>query len=102
MPTLYSMVSALTALAVFVAWVRPCTFVFLIDKRTGHPSIGRQGQYTALLVSTWVLVTVALDPDDRVSEWLFIGYMVAWAGAQFGSRWMQLRAMKPNDEEKKE
>ena len=91
MNLLYQIVSALTAMLVIVAWVRPETFRFLMDKESGFHSLGRQGQYTAMLTSTWVLVSVTLLKEGDIQEWLFIGFMLAWAGAQFGSLWLKTR-----------
>jgi hypothetical protein len=86
---LYQAVSALVAILVMFVWVRPQMFRFLLDKGSDFPSLGRQGQYTAMIVSTWVIATVTLE--NGLSEWLFIGYMFAWAGAQFGSTWLKLQ-----------
>ena len=84
---LYQVVSGIVAALIVIAWTRPGTFVFLRDKGTDFPSLSRLGQYTALLVSTWVMATMALKGE--VQEWLFIGYMLAWAGAQFGSLYLK-------------
>jgi hypothetical protein len=87
--TLHEAVSAAVAVLVLLVWVRPHTFKFLLDKGSTYPSLGRQGQYTAMVVSTWALVTVTLK--GGLAEWLFVGYMFAWAGAQFGSIWLKLK-----------
>ena len=89
--TLYEVVTALVAMLLMVVWIRPQTFKFLLDKGSYFPSLGRQGQYTALIVSTWVLATVTLVKKGEVQEWLFIGYMLSWAGAQFGSLWLKMK-----------
>jgi len=86
---LYQAVSAAVALLVLIVWVRPQTFQFLLDKGSAFPSLGRQGQFTAMVISTWVLVTVTLK--GGLAEWLFIGYMFAWASAQFGSLWLKIK-----------
>lgn len=90
---LYQTVSALVAALVLVVWVRPQTFVFLLDKDSNFPSLGRQGQFTAMVVSTWVLITVTIK--GGLAEWLFVGYMFAWAGAQFGSLWLKVKGQGP-------
>lgn len=87
---LYAMVSGLTAMLVVLAWIKPQTFSFLRDKDSHFPSLGRQGQYTALLASTWVLVTLTLQ-DGKLPEWYGMGYMLAWAGAQFSSVWLKIK-----------
>jgi len=88
---LYQVVSAAVAVLVLIVWVRPQSFRFLLDKGSAFPSLGRQGQYTAMVISTWVLVTVTLVKKGDVQEWLFIGYMFAWGGAQFGSLWLKVK-----------
>jgi hypothetical protein len=88
---LYEVVTALVAALLMVVWVRPQTFKFLLDKGSLFPSLGRQGQYTAMIVSTWLLVAVALLKKGDVPEWMFIGYMLSWAGAQFGSLWLKMK-----------
>ena len=87
---LYQAVSAIVAALVLVVWVRPQTFRFLLDKGSDFPSLGRQGQYTAMVVSTWALVTVTIS--GNLAEWLFVGYMLAWAGAQFGSIYLKMKS----------
>ena len=86
---LFQAVSALVAALVFVVWVKPDIFMVLRDKDSSYPSLGRQGQFTALIVSTWVVVAITLK--GGIQEWLFIGYMIAWAGAGFGSIWLKLK-----------
>jgi len=88
---LYQVVTALVAALLIVVWVRPQTFKFLLDKGSFYPSLGRQGQFTAMIISTWVLVTVTLAKKGDLQEWLFIGYMLSWAGAQFGSLWLKMK-----------
>jgi hypothetical protein len=46
-----------------------------------------------MIGSTWMLVTITLN--GTVPEWLFVGYMFAWAGAQFGSIWLKLKGQAP-------
>jgi hypothetical protein len=90
---LHQVVSALVAALVLIVWTRPQTFAVLLDKESNFPSLGRQGQFTAMVISTWVLVTITLN--GTLAEWLFVGYMFAWAGAQFGSIWLKLKAQAP-------
>lgn len=84
-----TVVSGLCALLVFVALVRPTTFAVLINKGANMPSLGKQGQFTALVTSTWVLVYITTA--DKLTEWYAGLYMLAWAGAQFGSIWLQVK-----------
>ena len=59
----------------------------LIDKDTGTVSIHRVGQFTALAVSTVLIIHEATK--GRLSEWLFTGYMVAWAGTSLINQWLK-------------
>lgn len=86
---LYQVVSAFASVLVFIALVRPQTFRFLMDKGNAEPSLGRQGQFTALVVSTWAFVQLTLA--DKLTEWFFAGYMMAWGLAQFGSIWLKMK-----------
>lgn len=90
MTLLYEVVSAIAAAIVFIAWIHPATFKALLDKDSSFPSLGRQGQFTAMIVSTWAMVTTVLN--GVMSEWLFAGYMFAWAGAQFSSAYLKIKA----------
>ena len=88
---LFQVVTAMVAALVMVGWIRPQSFKFLLDKGSDYPSLGRQGQYTAMVVSTWVLVTVTLVKKGDVPEWLFVSYMLAWGGVAFGSLWLKIK-----------
>ena len=89
MNLLFEVCSAIVAILIFVTWTRPETFRFLIDKESGFASLGRQGQFTALMSSTWVFVLLAVN--DNLTEWFFIGFMVTWAGAQATSAWLKIK-----------
>lgn len=95
---LYVVVSALLAMLLMICLIRPQTFPFLRDKRSGFPSLGRQGQYAALLITTWGFITLIISAE--MSEWYAGLYMLAWAGAQFGSVWLKLKgsALNPPQE----
>jgi len=58
----------------------------LLDKSTNQVSLSKVGQTVALLVSTWVIIHETRNA--RLNEWLFAGYMFAWAGANFASKWL--------------
>jgi hypothetical protein len=51
----------------------------LISDETGKLSLSKTGQFVALLVSTWGFV--ALTRAGNLTEWYFMAYMAAWAGA---------------------
>jgi hypothetical protein len=55
-----------------------------IDSRTKRVSLMKVGQAIAMLTSTWVLIYETRQA--RLSEWLFIGYMVAWSGANLANK----------------
>jgi hypothetical protein len=52
-------------------------------------SLQKFGQVTALLVSTCAIMHELFN--GRLSEWLFAGYMVAWAGSNAVSKWIDSR-----------
>lgn len=56
----------------------------LISGEDGKLSLSKTGQFVALLVSTWGFV--ALTRAEKMSEWYFAGYMLAWAGANIASK----------------
>lgn len=58
----------------------------LIDSKTNRVSLMKCGQALALLISTWVLIHETRA--GRLTEYLFVGYMVAWSGANLAKRWI--------------
>jgi hypothetical protein len=58
----------------------------LIDKRTKRLSLNKIGQFFALLVSTWVLIYETRS--GRLTEWLFIAYMIAWSGTNLANKYL--------------
>lgn len=56
----------------------------LIDSKTQRVSLMKAGQLVALLVSTWALIRET--QHDRLTEWLFAGYMITWSGANLAKR----------------
>lgn len=56
----------------------------LIDTETKQLSIFKLGQVLALFVSTWILIRET--NHDRLNEWLYAGYMFAWAGVNIANR----------------
>lgn len=55
-----------------------------IDTETKMFSIFKLGQVIALFVSTWVLIRET--NHDRLGEWLFTAYMLAWGGVNIANR----------------
>lgn len=90
---LYECLSAFTAIIVFLAWIKPAIFRVLIDKDSSEPSLGRQGQFTAMVTSTWIAVTLTIGEGagQILTEWFMGLYMLAWAGAGFSSIWLKLK-----------
>jgi len=92
---LYLTCSGIIAMITVVAILRPTAFRFLLDKDTSEPSLGRVGQFVALLVSTWGFV--ALTVEGKLTEWYVTAYMLVWAGAQAASLALKI---KGNQEQK--
>lgn len=61
----------------------------LIDKKSGLVSLSKLGQFIALVVSTVVLWYEMMH--NRLTEWLFVAYMVSWSGANLASRWIDTK-----------
>jgi hypothetical protein len=59
----------------------------LIDGGSGRVSLYKVGQFTALLVSTWILMFET--EAGRMNEWLFTMYMFAWAGANSLNKYIE-------------
>jgi hypothetical protein len=77
----------LIGLLQLIVWFRPRVLEYLLDPVTNKPTLGKVGQMTALLTSTWGFI--ALVELKSFSEWFFILYMIAWAGAQFGASYLK-------------
>lgn len=58
----------------------------LIDSKTDRVSLHKFGQFVALVVSTAVLWYEMMH--SRLTEWLFTGYMLTWAGTALVKRWI--------------
>jgi len=54
------------------------------DSRSGRVSLFKVGQLVALASSTWLLIYEALH--GRMTDWMFTGYMVSWAGANIANK----------------
>lgn len=61
----------------------------LISGDDGKLSLAKTGQFVALMVSTWGFV--AIIRADKMSEWYFAGYMLAWAGANIANKALDTR-----------
>jgi len=87
------------ALLVLLLWQRGASSFdlqdLLTDSKTGKASLQKTGQLVAMLVSTWVLIHETRAA--RLTEWLFMAYMLAWAGANLAGKWLETR--KPKEPE---
>jgi hypothetical protein len=59
----------------------------------GQPSVHKIGQLTALLLSTWLLVYLAIH--GQMTEGYFGTYMGIWAAAQAADKWIGGRNIPP-------
>jgi len=94
------MAMALVLIGVLVLWQRDRASAFnlqdlLLDHKNGKASLQKTGQLVAMLVSTWVLVHETRA--QRLTEWLFMAYMFAWAGSNLAGKWLETR--KPKEPE---
>jgi hypothetical protein len=69
----------------------------IVDDK-GNFSLYKFGQLIALLASTWVVVNET--KMGRMSEWLFIGYMVAWSGTNLANKYIDKALTTKVGEEK--
>jgi hypothetical protein len=61
----------------------------------GQPSIHKIGQLVALLLSTWMLVYLAVH--NQMTEGYFGTYMGIWAAAQAADKWLGRAVDKSQD-----
>jgi len=92
---LFDFLTAMFALLILFALIKPAMFRFLLDKDSVEPSLGRQGQYVALVVSTWGFMWLVIH--DKMTEFFFTSYMLAWAGAQFGSIFLKMKGKQADE-----
>ena len=67
----------------------PFDFRYTLMER-GRISLSRLGQLTALVVSTGVIVHETVK--GRLSEWLLLAYMGAWAGTYIAKKFAPSKA----------
>ena len=56
----------------------------LVDPDTKRISFSRLGHFVALVISTTIISYETVN--GRLSEWLFMGYMVTWAGTYVAAK----------------
>lgn len=61
----------------------------LIEHSGGRGSLGKIGQLTALIVSSGCFIYMACT--DTMTEFYFMGYMIAWSGANVANKLADLR-----------
>ena len=77
------LIVALLSLWILSRWQKSHPDFDLSDLLTGDNgkvSLSKFGQVAALIVSTWGFVV--LVQQGKMSEFYFVGYMVAWTGAK--------------------
>jgi len=65
----------------------------LVSGDDGKLSLAKTGQLVALLVSTWGFVS--LTRADKLSEFYYTTYMIAWAGANLASKALDIKKAQP-------
>lgn len=61
----------------------------LFCDETGKFSLNKTGQFIALLTSTWIIIYQTRH--NLLQDWLFTTYMLAWAGANLTSKFLDQR-----------
>lgn len=91
--TLALMIFSIAGVLVLYTWHRQSdTFDLrhlVVDSKTDRVSLMKCGQLFALLVSTWVLIRET--NNNRLTEWLFGSYMVAWSGVNLVRRYIDVK-----------
>jgi hypothetical protein len=67
----------------------------VVDTTTGQASLFKIGQLFALIISSWIMVNETRA--GRLTEWLFLGYMIAWSGANLANKMIDAKAKKDHD-----
>lgn len=62
----------------------------------GKMSLSKTGQFICMLASTWVLIYQTRT--GALTEWVFSGYMLAWAGVGVASKLID-KKLSPKDDE---
>lgn len=60
-------------------------------------SLSKFGQLVAMVTSTWVVIYQTRH--NNLTEWLFTGYMVAWAGANAFSKYLNSKKEQQENKE---
>jgi hypothetical protein len=84
--------SAMVVLLVLVKWHFSTEVDFdlkHIVMQDGKISLSKFGQLVAMFISTWVVVYQTRH--NQLTEWIFTGYMLAWSGANFASKYLDKR-----------
>jgi len=61
--------------------------------KNGEFSLMKFGQLIALAVSTWIIIYQTRN--NRLTDWLFTGYMIAWSGANLIQNYMNRGSTPP-------
>jgi len=65
----------------------------IIEDRTGKVSLHKLGQVSALFVSSIIIWYETVN--GRLTDWLFTGYMISWAGTSLAKRWIDKSTTPP-------
>ena len=65
----------------------------IVDTKTHRVSLFKLGQLVALLTSTWAVIYQTRH--DRLTEWMFTAFMVAWAGANVANKFVDRKPPEP-------
>lgn len=65
----------------------------LLDPVSREISFSRLGHFVCLIISTAIMCYEAMK--GRLSEWLFIGYMTAWAGTYVAAKAIDAKTTEP-------
>lgn len=61
----------------------------------GKFSLSKFGQLVCMITSTWVMIYQTRN--SLLTEWLYSGYMLAWAGAGLAGKWIDKAKEPPAD-----
>ena len=92
-PGFVATVAFIIVLAIIAIWHEDSSSLdmrtLVIDKDTNRVSLHKFGQFIALVVST--IAFFYEMAHGRLSEWLFISYMIAWSGANIAAKWLDAK-----------
>ncbi len=88
--TIVLMLGSLTFAFLLVQWHKDdsqFSIKSVIADPEGKFSLSKFGQFVSMITSTWVVIHQTRA--GTLTEWLFTGYMIAWAGANAFSKYLE-------------